>query len=128
MTLKSIRHCGVELLHRVAQVLARFLERVELRLLVLRQEPPDLRHRFVDDRLSFLHGILVDRHDLRPRLIEQRFHFRLLIRCEVQRLGQVFHCKPMSMAAVARKAAGTILRVSPREAAQSDCAHSSECK
>lgn len=128
MTLKSIRHCGVELLHRVAQVLARFLERVELGLLVLRQERPDLRHRFVDDGLSFLHRILVDGHDLRPRLIEQRFHFRLLIRREVQRFGQVFHRKSMSVAAVATPTAGTILRVSPREAAQSDCAHSSKCK
>ena len=119
----------MELLHGITHVLARFLERVELGLLFLCQERPDLRHRFVDDSLSLLHRILVDRDDLWPRLIEQRLDLGLLISREVQRLGQMLHRERAAMpvpAAVAGKALA--LGVSPCEAAHCDCARRRECK
>ena len=120
----------MQFLHRVVHVLTRFLQRVELGLLVRRQNRTDLRHRFVENGLCFLHRVLVDGDDLWPRLIEQRLDLGLLVRRQVQRLGQVLHRKLMSATAAVLTAEATtaVLRVNPSEATQRNRAGGSEGK
>ena len=84
MALKLFRHRTVHFLHRVPHVLASFLQVVEFLLLIRRQERTDLRHRFVEDRVSLLHRVFMNGDYLRPGLIEKRLHLGLLIGRQVQ--------------------------------------------
>jgi hypothetical protein len=117
----------VKFLLRGAQILARFLQVVEFLLLTCVEQRTDLRHGAVHYRLCFLHRILVDGHDLRLGLIEDRLDLCLLIRREVQRFGQVFERKSMPVPAARAGWIGAV-RLRQSEAAQRDCAHDSECE
>jgi len=125
---KLFRHRGVQFLHRVPHVLTSFLERVELGLLLRRQHRANLRHGFVDDRLSFLHRILVDGADLRTRLIDQWLDLGLLVSCQIQRLGQVLHGKLVSAKAVMTGKTGPVLRINQSKATQRNRARRRECQ
>jgi len=117
----------MQFLHRVAHVLPRFLQVVEFLLLVRRQDRTDLRHRFVDNRMGFIHRVLVNGNDLRPRLIDQRLNLRLLLGRQVQGLGQMSHRESLTLpAAVASGESAMALGESVT--AKRDCADSSECK
>ena len=124
-------HRFVQSLHGVAHVLMGFLQVVEFLLLVRRQDRTDLRHRFVDDRMRLLHRILMNGDDLRPGLIDERLNFCLLIRREVQRLGQMSQRKSVAMAMPTPKAFGALVAIfglDNGEAAERDCARGGECK
>jgi len=118
---------GVQFLDRVHQVLVRLLQVSQFLLLIRIEQRPDLRDRAVDHRLCFLHCILVDGHDLRLGLIDDRLDLRLLISRQIQRFRQMFQRKSMPVPAARASWIGAVcLRQS--EAAQRDCAHGSECE
>jgi len=123
---KLFCHRRVQFLHRVAHVLARFLERVELGLLIRRQKRANLRHGFVHDRLRLLHRVLMNRDDLWFGLIKQRLNLGLLVRREVQRLGQMLHGKLVPVAVSSKT--GPVLRINQCEATQRNRTRSRECK
>jgi hypothetical protein len=123
-------HRFVQSLHGVTHVLTSFLQVVEFLLLVRREQRTDLRHRFVDDRMRLLHRVLVNGDDLRPGLIDERLNFCLLIRREVQRLGQMSQRKSLAMAvpSAAGSAPVAIFGLDNGEAAERDRAYGGECK
>ena len=55
------------------------LNGIELRLLIRRQQRTNLRRSAIHDRLHFLHRLLMDRDDLRFRLVNDRLDLCLLI-------------------------------------------------
>jgi len=65
----------------------RFLDGIELRLLISREQRPNLGQRAVHDRLHFLHRLLMDRADLRFGRIQNWLNLRLLFRSQVQLVG-----------------------------------------
>lgn len=80
----------VHLLHRLVHVLVRFLNRIELLLLLRREERTDLRRRVVHHGAHLLHRFLVDRPNLRSCLIDDRADLRLLVGREVEIARQMF--------------------------------------
>ena len=71
----------------IHHVLMRFLDRIELLLLISREQRPNLGQRAVHDRLRFLHRLLMNGSDLRFGLIEDWLNLGLLVRCQIQLLG-----------------------------------------
>ena len=67
----------------------RLLNRIELLLLVRVEQRPDLRQRAVHHRFRFLHRILMNGADLRLGCIKDRLNLGLLIRCQIQLIGQM---------------------------------------
>ena len=116
------RHGSVQLLLRSAHVLVGFLQRIKLLLLIWIEQRTDLRHGAVDYRLSFLHCVLVDGHDLWASLIKNWLHLRLLIGGEIQRLGQMLESKGVPVMPAQP------LGLSDGEAAERDRDYSGECQ
>ncbi len=76
---------------------------IKLLLLIGCQQRTNLRCSAIHDRFYFLHRLLMDRGDLRFRLINDRLNLGLLIGSKVQLLGHSFKRKsaPMPSAAAA---------------------------
>jgi len=74
----------VQFLHRVVHVLVRFLDRIEFLLLLGSEERANLGGRALHHGTHLLHRFLVNRPDLRLRLLDDRADFRLLVRGQVQ--------------------------------------------
>ena len=125
--LKLFGHRTVQLLHGIAHVLPRFLQVVEFLLLIRRQDWTDLRHRFVYDRMGFIHRVFVNGDDLRPGLVDQRLDLRLLLSCQIQSLGQMSHRKSLTVPATVASAKPT-LGLGQSVAGDRDRADWSECK
>ena len=123
-------HRGVQFLHRVTHVLARFLERIELLLLIRRQHRTDLRHRFVDDRMRLFHRFLVDGDDLWPGLIDERLDFGLLVGREIERFGQMRECESLAVPASMKVSppTGSILGLSENVTGERDGDDGRNCK
>src|SRR5438094_10327771 len=64
----------------------RFLDGIQLLLLISRQQRPDLRQRAVDDSFCFLHRLLMNGSELRFGRIDNRLKLCLLIRGQIQLL------------------------------------------
>ena len=75
----------------------RFLNGIDLLLLVLVQQRPDLRQRAVHHHFHFLHRLLMNGGDLRFGLIKDRLNLSLLVRCQVQLVTQMLQaeCVPV---------------------------------
>ncbi len=71
----------------------RLLDAVEFRLLIRRQDWPNLRHSALDHGFHFLHRLLVNGGDLRFGLIKDGLNLRLLFRREVQTIGELVKTK-----------------------------------
>ena len=84
---KLFLHCVVQFFVSVHHVLMRFLDRIELLLLISREQRSNLGQRAVHDRPHFLHRLLVNGSDLRFGLIKDWLNLRLLVRCQIQLLG-----------------------------------------
>ena len=65
----------------------RFLDGIQLLLLISREQRPDLRQRVVDNSFRFLHRLLMNGSDLRFGLIKDWLNLGLLVRCQIQLLG-----------------------------------------
>jgi hypothetical protein len=128
MILKLFGHRAVQLLHRVAHVLPRFLQGIEFLLLVRRQDRTDLRHGFVHDRVRLFHRVFMNRDDLRPGLIDQRLDFGLLVRSQVQCFGQMSHRKSLTVPMTVASAKSVLRWFGKSVAGDRDCADRSECK
>jgi len=106
----------------------RFLDLVEFLLLIGREQRTDLRHRLVHDRMSFVHRLLVNGDDLRSGLVDQRLDLRLLIRRQVQSMGQLFKRKSPRATVPSTPTARAGLCLGKNKAAQRDGAGYGECK
>jgi len=71
----------------------RLLDAVEFRLLIRRQDWPNLRHSALDHGFHFLHRLLVNGGDLRFGLIKDGLNLRLLFRGQVQTIGELMKAK-----------------------------------
>jgi hypothetical protein len=122
---RLILHCVVQFFSGVHHVLMRFLNRIELLLLISRKHRPDLRQRALDHGLCFLHRLLMNGDQLRFGLIKDRLELRLLVSCQIQFLGDPPKAErvamPASTPAVAR------LRLHYNKAAERDRTDGNNC-
>ena len=102
----------------------RLLDRIEFRLLICRQERPNLRHSALNHGFHFLHRLLVNGGDLGFGLIKDGLNLRLLFRGQVQLIGELVKAKCV---AVRARGPGPSLGLGNDKAAQRDHAGSCNC-
>ena len=102
----------------------RLLDSVEFRLLIRRQDWPNLRHSALDHSFHFLHRLLVDGCDLRFGLIKDGLNLRLLFSGQVQLIGEFVKAKCVPVRA---PDSGPSLGLDNDKAAQRDHAGSCNC-
>jgi len=104
----------------------RLLDRIEFRLLICRQERPNLRHRALNHGFHFLHRLLVNGGDLGFGLIKDGLNLRLLFRGQVQLIGELVKAKCVAVRARG-PGPGPSLGLGNDKAAQRDHAGSCNC-
>ena len=117
--------CVVKLFLSVHHVLMRLLDRIEFRLLIWRQDWPNLRHSALNHGFHFLHRLLMNGGDLGFGLIKDGLNLRLLFRGQVQLIGELVKAKCV---AVRARGPGPSLGLGNDKAAQRDRAGSHNCK
>ena len=88
----------------------RFLDGIKLLLLISREQRPDLGQRVVHYSFHFLHRLLMDGADLRLSRIENWLNLGLLIRSQVQFLGDPIETKLVAVPGTMATGAGLSLQ------------------
>jgi len=103
----------------------RLLDGIEFRLLICRQDWPNLRHSALNHGSHFLHRLLVNGGDLRFGRVEDGLNLGLLVGRQVQFARQVV--KTECMVTVPASRPRVSLGLSKNKAAQRDRAGSHNC-
>ncbi len=98
-------------LHRVHHVFVRLFDRIEFHLLLRCEERADLRGGVLHHGAGLFHRFLMDGLDLGLRLVDDRRDFRLLVRRQVQLLGEMLErVAPLAMSHPAVAAVFAVFR------------------
>ena len=121
---KLVLRCVVKLFLSVHHVLMRLLDGIEFRLLICRQDWPNLRHSALNHGFHFLHRLLVNGSDLGFGRVEDGLNLRLLFGGKVQLIGELVKAKCVPVRARGPRVS---LGLGDNKAAQRDRAGSHNC-
>ena len=110
---------------RIAHLLVRLFQSIELGLLLSGQERTKLRGGVFHEGFHLQHGFLMDRSDLRFRLIDDWLDFRFLIGREVKRFDHLAEMPASASSMPATRASIACLR--DGKSAQGQRANYCEC-
>ena len=114
---------------RVPHLLMGRLHIVEFLLLLRCQQWTNFSHGVLHDRMGFLHRVLMNGDNLGFGLIDNRLDLRLLIGCQIQRIGQMIEPESTSSVSVpSARATMTSICLNKGQTANHDGSGGGKCK